>query len=554
MKLLKLLFVTTSIALILPKLAELKFQMLNIEALKRCKAKLEELLISMTHERIVANSNTTEELYLIPRTLLNPDGFAKLGLDRLVSNSSIMNLTINKDKYSESLLVPNNAKSLFVFNSNKASKVPKGEINLATFLDSAPPFQIPEMTDLVDYYLLFPKSYLQAKLIEFGDLKYSSFVVKSNSLNLPLFRRSISDGQPLIVFMFEQNSLNQDKLTSVMNIQNYLPLNGQVGSISTFFDNFASSWIENVGYQNLVHSVFCMTSNDTGYCLRIPNNKLVELLSLFNSKKYQKGDLADGDDDANLDIVFNSQVITQISKTVKKATDVLGKAVADSRESIQDADSRLDSQIKQFVGADNEYELRPTLLRKVKNEKRNQEVVKKIDLVQNRQIDKTNLSEWVVLPLALLRMNEPEIESPRSKKFTQVYYPLGNEEDEFGSSADIYLTPHVSSGGSFIKEVEDLGHDSRKVFSSDLPVSANAFPKLIPQNFQDGISSGHLRPLKVRPVKAEAFQRFSNITKNLAKRDVPLMEDCEKVTWFNVFHHSIFGKPKFCMEVAGSKS
>ncbi|KAI5958844.1 hypothetical protein KGF57_002278 [Candida theae] len=288
----------------------------------------EEGYVNNTSANLTANNN----FVIIPKELINPTMFSTLGLNKLFDlvddfhsehgGSKWMNFSLEEQIY-----IPHEFKTYFIFNTSsikqsmgldtirqkqqqqqqqqqqeqQQQQQPFSSHTLNKFLSHIVPFDIPELVELVDYYMVLPNlphlSNLTSSIYHEGLLSYPMS-------QLPVFRTQMSHNKPLIVFMFNEtdgaNSLindasvspskhqhNQHKLdpsskstTQIMSIKNYLK---SPAPFSTFFDKFARNWINQVDYDSLIHSVFCNVNSqdeDHSFCLRL-RNQVVDVVPAF---------------------------------------------------------------------------------------------------------------------------------------------------------------------------------------------------------------------------------------------------------------------------------
>ncbi|KAK6202988.1 uncharacterized protein RJT21DRAFT_82029 [Scheffersomyces amazonensis] len=511
---------------------------LTIQGLRDTKRRLESelklLMDPLKNERSGSNekqhplSQNQDELLILAKDLLNSKIFQKIGFQKLVDDGYFYNFSIGKDLIHNNLLIPKESKNLFLFNTSDPLSIPKKlKNNFANFIDKSPPFSLPSYLSLIDYYLVIPKSYLEKHLDDYNQLDfnsiYSKTILKIETEKLPLFRKCINEGKPLLVFMFNGAASNEG-LNTIMNIRNYLPINGQLTSFSTFFDTFAREWITAVNYESLIKSVFCTTnveSLDESYCLKIKDNKTLHVfpafydISKFITLKKREVETTEG---SNTEV--ESQAIRQIhnrlSNVAHHVNDVTYELSNDPKPVFERLDERIDNKLDLAVDKIDEipYKLKDKKnLLKGKLESKKDNLKDELDLtkmvleieheheelhkyandpnneyISKRstffQIEQDNLKHkhiegGFVLPLSLIRLQERIITSPRSKRFSQVIFDIQDDP--------INDTKVNATQGSSLKRTFDK-RDS--IYSDD--------------------------------------------------------EDCQKITWYNIFHYSIFGKPKFC--------
>ncbi|KAK6453834.1 uncharacterized protein RJT20DRAFT_3831 [Scheffersomyces xylosifermentans] len=109
---------------------------------------------STTNVTEVQNSDDGDNLVVVPRHLLTSKVLNSMGLNSLVETGNLYNLTINREFFHDNLVIPEGTKNLFIFNTTKPLSIPKRlHHNFAKFIDNSPPFNLPELVNLVDYYL-----------------------------------------------------------------------------------------------------------------------------------------------------------------------------------------------------------------------------------------------------------------------------------------------------------------------------------------------------------------------------------------------------------------
>ena len=289
-------------------------------------------------ERIYSNETTTstasssasqnDNFVIIPKELINPTMFSTLGLNKLFDLADELHQEHDSHKWMnfslhDQIYIPHEFKTYFIFNTSSIKQsMGLDMINnlqnqkqdeeqhqtfsshtLNKFLLHIVPFDIPELVELVDYYMVLPNlphlSNLTSAIYHEGLLSYPM-------LQLPVFRSQLSGDKPLIVFMFNETDTSSDSIntasisllhqqhlpqhkldpnlksttTQIMSIKNYLK---SPTTFSTFFDKFARDWIDQVDYDSLVHSVFCNVNNqdeDHSFCLKL-RQQVVDIVPAF---------------------------------------------------------------------------------------------------------------------------------------------------------------------------------------------------------------------------------------------------------------------------------
>ncbi|KAG5420499.1 hypothetical protein I9W82_002380 [Candida metapsilosis] len=273
-----------------------------------------------SNETIISASSSAlqnDNFVIIPKELINPTMFSTLGLNKLFDLADELHQEHVSHKWMnfslhDQIYIPHEFKTYFIFNTSSIKQSMGLDMihnlqkqkqdeeqqqsfsshTLNKFLSHIVPFDIPELVELVDYYMVLPNlphlSNLTSAIYHEGLLSYPMS-------QLPVFRSQLSGDKPLIVFMFNETDTSSDSIntasisslhqqhlpqhksdpnlksstTQIMSIKNYLK---SPTTFSTFFDKFARDWIDQVDYDSLVHSVFCNVNNqdeDHSFCLKL---------------------------------------------------------------------------------------------------------------------------------------------------------------------------------------------------------------------------------------------------------------------------------------------
>ncbi|ABN68053.2 hypothetical protein PICST_33329 [Scheffersomyces stipitis CBS 6054] len=492
---------------------------LSLSALREGKIKLEgelQSLISKVNERIAEASirDEDEELLVLPRQLLNSKVLNKLGLNSLVEGGSLFNLSIHKNLNHDNILVPPGTKSLFIFNSSDSLKIPKRvHHNFSRFIDSSPPFNLPEVMNFVDYYMVLPRSYLKNISWEDTDSVYYRSLLKVRTTKLPIFRKCISENKPLLVFMFNRVSdkaqaMKEEGLSTVMTVKNFLKSKISSDSVSSFFDKFASTWVNNVAYDSLLHSVFCSTNTELmedSYCLKIGETmKTVFLYPAF----FDINRLSRRNDNEQMEVTADAQAIRQAHDKLSVAADRLDEITyelaTDPKKLIKEYDEKVDTKVADLVdrtklAIERLEEKKEVLKEEVKNK-----------LNKARKLRKASTSQQ---------------------------YDLDNEQDEDNESYD-YIDSEDNMYSTKKKRSEIFDEDTWD---------------------KEDVERGLELPLSLinlkKPGRYARTNEYSQIIFDYGTETIPSLvkraeeensEECTPITWYNIFHHSIFGKTKFC--------
>lgn len=526
------------------------------------------------------NSSEQEEtLFLIPNNLLRPDIFKKLGLGYLSDESSFFNLTYDF----QNIMIPKDTRSLFIFDTTKPLNFAKDKTNgFAQFLGRSAPFNLPDYTSLINHYAVIPKSYLRShsnlsKLINPDSVYYNS-VLEVPVTKVPIFRNYITENKPVMVFLFnegvEDNSSQRGtEEATIMNFKNYLPQRKTSHMISSFFDSFANNWIGQVNYDSLIHSIFCTTnvqSLDDSYCLKIHDKDAIHLFPAFfdvsrfigpESKK-QGSNNPDGivpsspaNDEINLE-----KLTKNISPTTTLQSDVDKKHLSifiTSRSSLTHT-----SKISSITGsphnvaaaADDEQPSPLTLT-----------LLLSILQLPNSQAVLTSLPSNIYLPKMRYTHEvadvSPLIPEHTSKGLTLVndVYPttlslLGNTENSnISKNAKFNSTIEMNIKDLFLNLLKRSFEEEEMHLLNRKPDGGLILPVSLIKELKetDNVSPRKKTYAQVvynNEVHRKVIRKYAD--EFTSKRTAAFSDDenCEKITWYNIFHYSIFGKPNFCFD------
>lgn len=514
---------------------------INIQNLRKMRLKsqleLESLMPANVNEKVEASeSDTIDQLLLLPRDLLKTDIFAKLGLEYLNQDSHLFNLT---NTYQD-IVIPKDSKNLFIFNTTDRIRIPKkSKEDFVEFLDRSAPFNLPKYMNLVNYYAVIPKAYIESKANSDSlfniDSVYSNGVLEVATLKLPIFRKCISENKPMMVFLFNSGESDEfyESSNAIMNIKNYLPKDHETTITSGFFDSFAYNWIEKIDYDSLVQSVFCTTSTanmNESYCLKVQDSQSIHLFPAFfnverqSKSKYPNSSLRKRDNQYDAkEHLIKLQAFNQVVSAAQLLNETTYKSNADQR-----LDIHANSNIDQDQDSSDEAPERPTKLQRI-----NDRILHKVDYIKNlrdslkrpikEETDNNNVERFEIyghsfpssrirklrnglapgnnkeisamsrqpeggflLPASLIRHVSSDIETPRKRTYAQVIFTqIDNNEDNDDEDAAEYY--------------EETDDDEYVDFRKRLTIFAND-------------------------------------------------ENCDKITWYSIFHYSIFGKPHFCLD------
>lgn len=514
---------------------------ISLQGLRDIKNNLETELKSLVSPVIlpfrkgsIEPGTSKNDLVILPSNLLTSEIFEKLGLDFL--NEDSFSFTLN----GKELKIPKDFKNIFLFNTTDSLSIPSSKHhNFARFISQSIPFNLPEYMNLMNYYLVLPKTYLSERLnlhlhqepdllssnCTYGNSSYenaikdidfinpssiySRSILETSILDLPIFRSIITDNKPLMVFMFKNS--HHDKFENfknpIMSIKNYL--SAEKSLISNFFDNFAQKWIKSVNYDSLVSSMFCTTNSNSlndSYCLQIRDKKALYLFPAFkniaelvNLEKEADGlvnlerevDLLDKRE--SLDDEVSTQTLRQVhdklSVLADKFNDVTYELATQPKPVIERVDERLDQKRYKFHD--------------------------KVDAKKDDISDKKDtLKDGIMEKINVIKSKLGVIENFKSDDYDLGDNPYNVKEDNLIAKRFLEPEEGLALPLSLLREAEETLDTGRSKQYSQV---------IFPDHENNKLT-----------------KRFSIFSKDEV--------DCEKITWYNVFHHSIFGKPKFCLD------
>lgn len=495
-----------------------------------------------------------DDLMILPSILLNMEVLEKLGLAFLNKDSFSFRLDDKK------IIIPREANNIFIFNTSDSLSIPNSKHhNFAKFIDQSLPFNLPEYMNLINYYLVLPRSYVKGKVESTYDADganrtelfnysnktldkvdnknnvfdkllntasiYSRSVLQTPISDLPIFRSTISEDKPLMVFMFANSEMSKfEKLKNpIMSIKNYLTSEKNIRS--NFFDSFAQRWIKTVNYDSLIASKFCTTNSNNlndSYCLQIHNKRVLYLFPAFKEisellqfeKQENDNDTLlekrgiESDDQPSVDAQAIRQAHDKISSLADKVSDVTYELATEPKPLIERVDERLDQKM---------YKIQD-------------KIDEKKDNIDDK---KDNIIESLM----------EKIDGIKSK--------LGFIEDYISDDKDLGDNPYnVDSDNLIGKRKRDFQQEEaeEKVVEEeheeqDHPKGGLVLPLALIRTTEEVMQAGRNKRYSQvvfdNHINPGLVKRFSIFSKD--------EQDCENITWFNVFHRSIFGKPKFCI-------
>ncbi|KSA02760.1 uncharacterized protein AC631_01464 [Debaryomyces fabryi] len=487
----------------------------------------------LNEEAIEKDSDLTDQLLLVPRNLLKSGILTKLGLEYLNQDSHLFNLT---HKY-QNIVIPKDSKNLFIFNTTDNLSIPRRAQNrFVELIQRSAPFNLPQYMKLVNFYAVIPREYMAS---HYNSSKNNLESVLSNGIlevpasKLPIFRRCISENKPLMVFLFNSGKSDDFKASSgtIMNIKNYITRNRQKASVSTFFDSFAYNWIDKINYSSLIQSVFCTTNNknmDESYCLKVQDKQTIHLFPAFydiakrSRTRHHLVDLHLRQDEQDLPEHLNA------NQAIKEAGDILysaaqlinGTVYKFAGERFSNAERfNIDAKSKIHKIQDKLGEI-PEILGDIKDTLddpdqspiiNNYDGLKKIFQLDNGENDEV--------------VHESSFPSSRRRKarLARGLEQLANRGHQKPDGG--FLFP-----ASLIKFADSIKTAPRKKWYSQVIYS----PFKIDDNLGD-----------------ESYNETEDIDNDILHKRLSIFsndENCDKITWYNIFHYSIFGKPHFCLD------
>lgn len=623
------------------------------------------------------NSSTSDNdnFVIIPKELINPTMFSTLGLNKLFNlvdhedrNHKWMNFSLQDQLY-----IPQEFKTYFIFNTSsikqsmgldmihKLQQQTQQHYNshtLTQFLLHIVPFDIPELVELVDYYMVVPNL---PNLHNLTSSIYHEGLLSYPMLQLPVFRSQLSGDKPLIVFMFNETddfnvpidhtsvSLLQQQqqldpilktTTHIMSIKNYLKA---PTTFSTFFDKFARNWIDQVDYDSLIHSVFCNVNNhdeDHSFCLKL-RQQMVDIVPAFK-KFVAKSDpnviatattatssllklnrVAPYLANAN-DIKVQSQAVRQVHDKLqakKHALTMAGTAgvnlIRNPKEVLHKLDDliddKLDNQLNKLDDKrdslwsslddkkeavlssidDKKDSVMDSVMESIGNKKSavldefdvgidGGKILTSIDdkrqqftdLIQRKKEDlqtwkfkpqlfeKSNKKEKLVDKLKL-KLNRDDVDDYDSDYDHPALYSDYSDEDRYGS--------HNDNDGKHIhkRSVGIASNGLKKRYLDDASLQSGvgdyfeeggfSLPLSLLNYQEPNSNNDEVDRLDDEPPRKTTYSQVMNLdplspmnrkrsSKEVEEDGVFAEEPCQPITWYNIFHHSVFGEPNFCNE------
>lgn len=262
--------------------------------------------------------NLWKYYYVIPNALLNSDDLNALGLSEYVDGGNVLDMaslgrgfTINALNDHRPILVPQNASLMFLFNTSSVMEPPKTKNNMLSeeFIHTSLPFGLPRYHYIVGSFLLVPKKTFKDRPLESADVCVERMGFDRNQI--PLSKDLLnSPHQPIMTFILQCGQKLQDfsheddvsstsdsywlakkRMSELLLTSNSEVAKAVIASSDEFFDNFARLWINALGYNALLNSLFCQVNtrfHEMSYCLKISGSGL--FISLINKDPENTGE------------------------------------------------------------------------------------------------------------------------------------------------------------------------------------------------------------------------------------------------------------------------
>lgn len=517
------------------------------------------------------NSDDTEEVVVLPHDLLISSKLSQLGLGEMIEHSYETNLNFSNG-ITGKLDVPYDATNLFVLNTtNSLEKGP--EMNITEHVVRKFPFYPPKVLNLINYYLVVPQNYLDKNTFELNlDCLNSKSILRVPVSKLPFFAHSITKHMPLMVFIFNDDPEYIDKsFESMIHIDNHLAENKK----NTFLDELANDWVNEMGYGNLIYSSFCSTNPkdlENSYCLNIePKSSTLHIFPAFprsfseeqnvnenitnevnvsnkpedeeeDEKDYEvplvkensKGEAFNVQKDLE-ETPFKAQIFQQItdkfSRVGEKIYDTAYDFAVDPKATLREADNSLDRKLGRLE--DKFKEIPDNMEDKLQDFKdKSQE---KFALNHSFDKDEDYKPDWSNFAQTIEQINSDRWEDDGDKIYdfdrynNQGFEGYSKRKRNLGES--IFSEPEFFIPLSEVKQVLLIPLDSPRKKNYSQVVY--------------GIDKEKVEGKVDLVPHYNNHYRNSTIAANKIKREE---KDCVEITWFNLFHYSIFGKPNFCIK------
>lgn len=504
------------------------------------------------------NYQPDHDIFVIPRSHITERTLNSLGYKDLVKYAKKFRYANTLFKSHLDILVPEKTIPYFVFNTSDPLNMPTSQSRLmyANFIDSSAPFTLPGLSTLVDYLLILPIPSNGA--FDPDSLNPNILTTKSNSL--PMFAHAVRDGVPLIVFLFKSGT----ETASSKEVS--IPLMGPRTivtdhELNVFFDEFAKTWVQDINMSQLIHGVFCtlnVKSTSQSFCIKIKDD-LTNLL-LFPAYDRSTSNVKRG----LFDQAISSSEIPNKRVLLQKRTDhVNGKVISRANHNTQLApleeltiplsivkenranleDQGYSPRRRKYSSSQYGKDIQHDKLSRreasnttaVENDERDDELAKtKIEEIRNRLEDR--LHQKKIKDRNIRGSSDTYIQTKLGKvrhgshkqKSSDIGAPKWSNIKVKPSQRKIKFTEsHVASDG------EDVAHE----WNEKLRRERQSRQKLV--KLQSSISRNNHKNVSGSGSESESGSGSGPVTGQQNG-------GCEPITWFNVFHHSVFGKTKFC--------
>lgn len=252
--------------------------------------------------------------YVVPEALLNVEDMEAIGLKKMVETGRLVDMnslgrvfTINALNDQKSRFLPQNASLMFLFNTSSKMEVPPVSDNVLSeqFIQTSLPFGLPQYHYMANSFLLVPKVDVDSESVRNLPLVSGDVWIDKlgfDRTQIPLSREVMgSPNKPIMTFMFQcGENLNEfnttvktdyrllnasdsywlakKRISDVLVTSSSEVAKAVIASSDEFFDKFARLWINTLGYDVLLNSVFCQVNtrvHELSYCLRISENGLM---------------------------------------------------------------------------------------------------------------------------------------------------------------------------------------------------------------------------------------------------------------------------------------
>lgn len=188
------------------------------------------------------------------------------------------------------IVLPTETSLMLIFNTTGNNRVPSlDDPRFSDFIKGSPPFLLPAMLNLVDYFLVAPNSYISASngntyLKGLRD-SYSEHVSEAPPRVFPMFRKCIREQFPMLTLVFNEG--NSSSFESAVNpIMSTKSISSQGSTtISWVFDMLAQTWLTYLNVDSLMRSVSCsinLVDSSNSYCAEVQDDSFGGLFSVFD--------------------------------------------------------------------------------------------------------------------------------------------------------------------------------------------------------------------------------------------------------------------------------